>query len=118
MEMLVGVGGMMGAMMRFYIGKFVGSKTNSDFPCATFLINGSGCILLGMLTNLYMSKEISTTMWMLLGVGFLGAYTTFSTFGYETMGFIEKKLYMQAVIYVTLSVGVGIFGAWIGMNIL
>ena len=118
MEILVGIGGMFGAMMRFYIGKFIASRTASDFSCATFLINISGCTLLGMLTNRYMSKEISTTMWMLLGVGFLGAYTTFSTFGYETIGFIEKKLYTQAVLYVLLSIGLGVFGAWIGMNML
>lgn len=117
MIIVVGIGGMFGAMTRFYIGKFIASKTDSDFSCATFLINISGCMLLGILTNLYMSKEISNTMWMLLGVGFLGAYTTFSTFGYETIRLIEKKLYTQAGMYVLLSIVLGIFGAWVGMNI-
>ncbi|MBF8982940.1 fluoride efflux transporter CrcB [Lutibacter sp. B2] len=117
MEILVGIGGMFGAIMRFYIGKFIASRTASDFSYATFLINISGCILLGILMNLYRSKDISTTIWMLLGVGFLGAYTTFSTFGYETIGFIEKKLYIQGGVYVLLSITLGIFGAWVGMNI-
>lgn len=112
--LLVGIGGIFGAISRYLFGKWLTSKTSTKFPFGTWFINISGSFVLGLLAVLHLGHVISDWVWLLLGTGFLGAYTTFSTFGYETIKFLEKKDNKNAVIYVSTSVIFGIIFAWIG----
>ena len=101
---LVGIGGFFGAMCRFYIAVWVTQKMKRSFPIATLFINGSGSFLLGVLA----SVNVSQVYWQLLATGFLGAYTTFSTFGYEAVQLVSSKQYRIAMTYVVSSMIVGI----------
>ena len=79
------------------------------------MINVSGSILLGLLTGLTLSHHLSDLGKALLGTGFCGAYTTFSTFTFETIRLVEDGLYLEAVGNVTMSMVVGLAGATAGL---
>ncbi|MFB5762172.1 fluoride efflux transporter CrcB [Paenibacillus medicaginis] len=114
---LIGIGGIVGAVLRFGLGKAVSARLGTSFPWGTWLINISGSLLLGMLYHLYSQGSLSLTLWGMLGVGFCGAYTTFSTFGYETLQLIDSGRGGRAVLYVLSSALLGIAGAALGMAI-
>ena len=88
----------------------VNTNISYAFSITTWLINISGALALGICTGL----ELSTSMSLFFMTGFLGAYTTFSTFGYETMQLWQSKRYKTAIIYVMSSVIIGIIAAAIG----
>lgn len=110
----VGIGGIFGAISRFLLGKWIMGKTSAKLPLGTWIINLSGSFLLGVLAILHVGHVIPDWLWLLFGTGFLGAYTTFSTFGYETIQMLQQKDTRRAVIYVSSSVILGILFAWIG----
>lgn len=112
--LLVGIGGIFGAIVRFLLGKWITGKTSVVFPFGTWIINISGSFILGILAVLHFSNVIPEWSWLLFGTGLLGAYTTFSTFGFETIQMLQKKDMKNAVIYVLTSVILGITFAWIG----
>ncbi|PFO08501.1 fluoride efflux transporter CrcB [Bacillus sp. AFS076308] len=112
--LFVGIGGILGAIMRFQLGKWIAAKTSVAFPFGTFIINITGSFVLGFLAVLHLGKEISEWIWLLCGTGFLGAYTTFSTFGYETIQMLQKRETKNAALYVSISVFFGIIFAWVG----
>lgn len=114
---LVAIGGMFGAAARFLLGKWVTSKINSSFPFGTWGINISGSFLLGLLAALHVKNMAPDWMWLLLGIGFLGAFTTFSTFAYETIQMLQRKENRPAAIYVVTSVAFSILFVWIGQYI-
>jgi len=100
---LVGIGGGIGSMMRFYISQ----KMNSHF-IGTWIANVSGSLLLAILLKFFLLNIISEIVWLTLGVGFCGAYTTFSTFGNETIQLILSGKFRTAVYYVISSFTVSI----------
>ncbi|MEH7546114.1 MULTISPECIES: fluoride efflux transporter CrcB [Bacillaceae] len=112
--LFVGIGGIFGAIMRFQLGKWITAKTSGAFPIGTFIINITGSFVLGLLAVLHLEKEIPEWFWLLCGTGFLGAYTTFSTFGYETIQMLQKRETKYAVLYGSISVFFGIIFAWVG----
>lgn len=82
--LLVFVGGGAGATCRYGVGRFVGSRYDGTFPLGTFLINVTGCFLLGLLSNLLaLTHRDQAALSALLATGFLGGYTTFSTYALE-----------------------------------
>ena len=74
MYLLIGIGGILGSLSRYTIGKIISQKFNSSFPYGTYFINISGAFLLGLLTSL----NINHSIYAFFGDGFLGAFTTFS----------------------------------------
>lgn len=84
---LVAIGGICGGLCRYRLGLFLLKKSAAKFPLNTFIINLSGAFLLGILTAL----QPAHSTYVLLGDGFLGAYTTFSTFAYEGYRQLEAK---------------------------
>lgn len=105
----VGTGGIFGALLRYQLSKWIGERFVVSFPLATLLINVTGSLVLGMFTHrlaLWFPHFLYQAP-LLLGVGFCGAYTTFSTFSYEcTILFREGRL-KTAGLYIACS---GIFG--------
>ena len=96
--LLVGVGGFVGANARFVIARLVGAAFETRFPLGTFVINISGSFLLGVLGTIIALKVMpnSEAMRLALGVGFLGGFTTFSTFEFETHALFEDGSWLLA----------------------
>jgi len=108
--LIVGVGGILGSITRYKLGKVIMKKTKSILPMGTFIINITGAFFLGIVSNYQYEKSF----YLLLADGFLGAYTTFSTFMYEGFNLLNGKEKLNAVIYITASILVGIIGFLLG----
>ncbi|MBF2480568.1 fluoride efflux transporter CrcB [Listeria seeligeri] len=111
--LLVGFGAALGAMLRYGISVFVKSKWKTNFPYATFFINITGSFLLGFLV----SSAIGPAWQLLLGTGFMGGYTTFSTFKVESMELKWKANYRVLFSYLGLSYIFGLVAAFVGMMV-
>lgn len=111
--LLVGIGGIFGSITRYILGKIISGHSKSEFPLGTFIINITGALLLGILTG----ANINGNIYVLLGDGFLGAYTTFSTFMYEGVNLFQDREKLNAFVYIAGSLFIGIIGFAIGMQI-
>lgn len=85
-----------GAVARYLVDGYVGDRTEGAFPWGTFLVNASGSLLLGLLTGLSLYHAFPKTPKVVLGTGFCGAYTTFSTFTFETVRLLEGGAVSEA----------------------
>jgi CrcB protein len=115
--LLVGAGGFLGANARFLLARWIGEGVATRFPLGTFAINVTGSFLLGVLGTAVAQKLVpgADHLRLALGVGFLGAYTTFSTFEYETHALLEDGLSATALANVALSVVVGLVAVRLGV---
>ena len=113
----VGAGGFLGAVARYAVGGWMTRRLGLAFPYGTFVINVSGCFLLGLLLAVLDARTTLPSSLRLLGpVGFVGAYTTFSTFEYETLRTTQEGHGGLAMFYVLLSVVLGYAAAWAGQG--
>lgn len=103
---LVGLGGFCGGLSRFLLGSLISRKSGSSFPVGTFFINMAGALLLGILTGAAPARQT----YLLLGDGFLGAFTTFSTFMYEGFNLIGENEKHNAFFYILGSLLIGVAG--------
>jgi CrcB protein len=113
----VAVGGFVGAPSRYLLDRAISRRIESDVPWGTFVVNISGSLLLGFLTGLTLSGHLSEIGKALLGTGFCGAYTTFSTFSFETVRLLEDGRVLDAAGNVVFSVAVGLAAAGAGLTI-
>jgi fluoride exporter len=86
-----------GAPLRYLVDSYVGQRVQGVFPWGTFVVNVSGSLLLGVLTGLALYHAFPQTSKVILGTGFLGSYTTFSTFSFETVRLVEEGAMGQAL---------------------
>jgi len=102
---LVGIGGVIGALLRYFVSRWVGVRANPNFPFATLAINISGSFLLGLFTRSLgiWLPQYEPAIMLLLGIGVCGAYTTFSTFSYEVVLLIEERRRYISLVYVVLT---------------
>lgn len=101
--LLVAIGGFFGSMIRFFISQKTGKR-----PFGTWIANITGAILLGVLARFYLSGTVPEWLWLLAGTGFSGAFTTFSTFGNETVQLLLSKKYKSAILYVFCSLAISL----------
>lgn len=114
----VALGGALGAVSRFCIGNIVSKCLGSSLPYGTFLINIVGCFFMGLLMTVIAERQLLPSAWRLfLCVGFLGGFTTFSSFGYETFSLINNGKLLEALGYAGGSVVLGLLAAVIGVYI-
>jgi fluoride exporter len=116
--LVIALGGALGALSRYGLGIWISGKWNQGFPLHTFLINITGAFFLGFLNTLFIERLTVSTLWRLgIGVGFLGAYTTFSTFGFEVITLLEGGSLFTAGLYTLLSIIVGFTGVALGVGL-
>ena len=113
----IGVGGFLGAIARYALGVYIGSRYGVRFPLGTFVINVSGSFLLGLILALLARTTASAYWRYLIPIGFIGAYTTFSTFEYETLRAIQDGQVMTGLLNVGLSLVLGFIAVWAGASI-
>ncbi len=113
----VGAGGFLGAVARYALGAWLTRRFGFGFPYGTFAINITGCFLLGLSLAVLDARTGLPTALRLAGpIGFIGAYTTFSTFEYEALRTTQDGRPMLALLYVTLSILLGYVAAWLGQS--
>ena len=115
----VAVAGALGAVLRMFVATASGRLLGTAFPVGTFIINMTGCLFLGwFLTAAGNRMAVSDTTRLAVAVGFVGAYTTFSTFAYESNALLESGLQIKAIINLVGSLVVGLLavriGIWLG----
>jgi CrcB protein len=113
---LVFLGAMIGAPARYLTDRAVQNRHDSLFPWGTFSVNLVGCLILGGLAGAGLA--VPAPLLTLLGTGFCGALTTYSTFSYETLRLIEQKTYFYAAMNVITSVIAGLGAALLGYTTL
>ncbi|HEV7886042.1 MAG TPA: fluoride efflux transporter CrcB [Acidimicrobiales bacterium] len=109
------VAGMIGAPCRYLLDGWVGRRTAGPFPWGTLVVNVSGSLLLGLVAGAALYHGFPNTPRVWLGSGFCGAYTTFSTFAFETVRLVEEGLPAAALRYVALSLMAGTAAAAVGL---
>ncbi len=117
---LIGAGGFVGAICRYGVAALSKQLWETSFPIGTLIANVVGCFLIGLLIGSG-QDEANRNLKLLFGVGFLGALTTFSTFGAETVGHLNEQSYGLAAGNVVVNVGVGLAavmaGIWLGKKL-
>jgi CrcB protein len=112
---MIGIGGFLGAISRYGVALWIGQRWGRSFPFGTFVINVSGSFLIGLIMSLLTERFMVNPQWrLMLVVGFLGAYTTFSTFEYETGALLKDSEYLIAGLNVVMSVFAGFVALKIG----
>lgn len=111
MALAVALGGFLGAPARFLMDRVISGRIESDLPWGTFIVNMSGSVLLGFLTGLDLNGHLGPVSGAILATGFCGAYTTFSTFTFETMRLAEEGDYLEAAYNALGSVAIGLIAA-------
>lgn len=116
----VALGGGIGALLRYQAGRWMtgllGPSIVGAFPFATLAVNAIGSIAMGVLAGVLARGGGGEPARLLLGVGLLGGFTTFSAFSLEMVLLIERGQLLFALLYLILSVGLGISGLMIGLN--
>ena len=117
----VAFGGAIGAVLRYQLGRFMthwlGANAVTAFPFATLAANTIGSLLMGVLAGVLVKNGGSEQLRLFVGVGLLGGFTTFSAFSLEMVLLIERGQFLFALLYVMLSIALGIVGLFVGLNL-
>ncbi len=118
-SLILMLGGGVGANARYWLGVLIRTYQTAAFPWATFAINVSGSVVLGFAAALFLKHpDESRRVWyLLLGTGFCGGFTTFSTFSLETLELMQEERWATAAAYVFGSVAAGVFGVWLALKL-
>lgn len=114
----IAAGGGLGAVLRFLVAGFAQRFTDDTFPVGTLAVNVIGCLVIGFLGTLFSGPAFVRDEWrFFLLVGLLGGFTTFSTFGFETLALMDDGEWTRAALNVVLSNSLGIAAVWCGYRL-
>jgi CrcB protein len=114
--LLIAAGGALGSIARYWVGSTIGSRMGSRFPYGTLVVNLTACIIIGFsLTYLGKRVELSPAWRYLIPIGFIGAYSTFSTYEWETLTTLRSGAFALAALYAVGSLLLGLAATWLGM---
>jgi fluoride exporter len=112
----IAIGGSLGSLARYWVGSTVGNRMGSRFPYGTFVVNITACVIVGFsLAFLGKRSELNPAWRFLVPIGFLGAYSTFAAFEWETFSSLQTGAFLIAALYVILSLLLGLVGVWCGV---
>jgi len=114
----IALAGALGALSRYGLGSLVHRFTGPSFPFGTLAVNVLGCFALGAVMHIGLGTTLlSRTARITISIGFIGAFTTFSTFGYETVRLLEEGLWTAAIMNITLSLVLGLGAVVAGFGV-
>lgn len=113
--LFIAFGGALGSMARYWVGSTIANRMGTKFPYGTFVINITACVIIGFsLTFLGKRAGLNPAWRFLLPVGFIGAYSTFSTYEWETLSTIRSGAFLLAAFYAVSSLILGLAAVWGG----
>ena len=113
---MIALGASLGANARYLVGMLVAAQMGTEFPWGTLIINVTGSLVIGFFLTLISEQLTVNPLWRLFfATGFLGGYTTFSTFSFECIDLLREGAVLEAAAYVAASVVGGIAAAFIGI---
>lgn len=110
----VGIGGVIGTILRYNISRNIKESRDYIVPIETFIINIIGAFVLNIFSNPNVLKIINSNIKLFIMTGFIGAFTTYSTFSHETISLIRQKYYKHALLYSGSTVIIGLIGGLLG----
>jgi len=113
--LLIAAGGALGTVMRYWVGSSISSRMGTRFPYGTMVINLTACVILGF-TLTYFGKraDLSSAWRFLIPIGFIGAYSTFSSYEWETLSTLRSGAFLLAGLYAIGSLILGLVATWLG----
>lgn len=116
--LMVAIGGSLGSLARFWVGSALASRMGTKFPYGTFIVNITACFILGF-SIVFLGKrtELNPSLRYFIPIGFVGAYSTFSTFEWDTFSTLQLGAFLTAGLYVALSIVLGLAAVWCGVVI-
>lgn len=116
--LLISIGAALGANARYFIGLWAAHRFGVDFPYGTAIVNITGSLALGFFLTWSSARSgLSPELRLLVAIGFLGAYTTFSSFSVESLLQAEAGQISSLLLNVALNNGLGLAAAWVGMRL-
>ena len=116
--LLIALGGALGSIARFWVGSTVANRMGTKFPYGTLIVNITACILIGFsLTYMTRRTEMNPAWRFLVPIGFVGAYSTFSTYEWETLSTLRSGAFLLAALYAIGSFILGLASVWCGAAI-
>jgi CrcB protein len=111
----IALGGALGAIARYWVGGAAANRLGTRFPWGTFIINISACVIIGFsMTFLSRRADLNPAWRFLVPIGFIGAYSTFSTYAWETLSSFQSGAFLIAALYAGGSFVVGLIAVWGG----
>lgn len=112
---LIALGGALGSIARYWVGTVIANRFGTKFHYGTFVINVTACVIIGFaLSFLGRRVDLSPSWRFLIPVGFVGAYSTFSTFEWEIFSDLQGSSFLIGGLYLVLSIILGLIGVWCG----
>lgn len=113
--LLIALGGALGSVARYWVGTAIINRLGTRFPYGTFVINLTACVVIGFTLTLLSTRTLRPGWFYLVPVGFVGAYSTFSTYEWETLSLLRGGAFLSAALYAVGSLIVGLAAVWCGM---
>jgi CrcB protein len=114
--LLIATGGALGSVARYWVGSTIANRMGIKFPYGTLVVNLSACIIIGFsLTYLGKRVELNPAWRFLIPIGFIGAYSTFSTYEWETLASLRSGAFALAALYALGSLILGLAATWCGV---
>lgn len=113
--LLIAIGGALGSVARYWVGSTIAGREGIKFPYGTLVVNLSACLVIGFTLALFGKRADIGTAWrFFIPVGFVGAYSTFSTYEWETLSILRSGAFVLAALYAVGSLILGLLAVWAG----
>jgi fluoride exporter len=113
--LLIAIGGALGSIARYWVGSTIAGRVGIRFPYGTLIVNITACVIIGFsLTYMSRRADLNPAWRYLISIGFIGAYSTFSTYEWETLSTLRSGAFLLAALYAGGSFLLGLIAVWGG----